>query len=129
MATVDAKGAGGAFKEAVFAALVTLALCTPIIMFRTESDQNDGSLQLIFRPITVVVFMALAFVGRLVVVSAGVRPAKAKAVPNVGAPTGFRAFAGQVIGPLGLVFLLVYPAVVVWWLGAGGALKWIDSYG
>ena len=33
------------------------------------------------------------------------------------------------IGPLGLVFLLVYPAVVVWWLGAGGALKWIDSYG
>ena len=129
MAAEDAKGAGGAFKEAVFAALVTLALCTPIIMFRTESNQNDGALQLIFRPITVLVFMAIAFVGRLVFIGAGVRPAKAKAVPNVGAPTGFRAFVGMVIAPLGLVFLLVYPAIVVWWLGSGGALKWIDSYG
>jgi branched-chain amino acid transport system permease protein len=129
MAGEDAKGAGSAVKEAVFAALVTLALCTPIIMFRTESDQNSGALELIFRPITVLVFMALAFVGRLVIVSSGVRPSKAKATPNVGAPTGFRAFVGQVIAPLGLAFLLVYPAIVVWWLGAGGALKWIDSYG
>jgi len=125
----DAKGAGDAFKDAVFAALVTLALCTPIIMFRTESDQNSGALELIFRPVTVLVFMALAFVGRLVVASAGARPARAKAAPSVGAPTGFRAFVGQVIGPLGLVFLLVYPALLVWWLGPSGSLKWIDSYG
>ena len=49
---------GGALKEALFAALITLALCTPIIMFRTESDANSGSLYLIFRPVAVLVFMA-----------------------------------------------------------------------
>jgi branched-chain amino acid transport system permease protein len=131
MATASAedRGFGYALREAVIAALITLALCIPIIMFRTDSDPNDGTLQLTFRPIAVVVFMALAFVGRLLVISIGLRPARQKAIPNVGAPTGFRAFVGHVIAPIGLLFLLIYPAFVVWWLGAGGALKWIDSYG
>jgi branched-chain amino acid transport system permease protein len=128
-ATADERGFGYALKEAVIAALVTLALCTPIIMFRTESDPNDGTLQLIFRPIAVLVFMALAFVGRLLVLTVGARPARQKAAPSVGAPTGFRAFVGHVIAPIGLLFLLIYPAFVVWWLGPGGALKWVDSYG
>ncbi len=125
----ESSGAGGALKEAIFAALVTLALCTPIIMFATHSDENTGSLELIFRPVAVLVFMALAFFGRLVVLAWGKRPARAKAAPRVGAPTGIAAFFSYVIGPLGLVFLLVYPAVVVWWLGPSGALKWVDSYG
>jgi branched-chain amino acid transport system permease protein len=131
MATAPAeeRGFGHALREAVIAALVTLALCTPIIMFRTDSDPNDGTLQLNFRPIAVLVFMALAFVGRLLVLTIGLRPARQKAIPNVGAPTGFRAFVGHVIAPIGLLFLLIYPAFVVWWLGAGGALKWVDSYG
>jgi branched-chain amino acid transport system permease protein len=131
MATAPAeeRGFGHALREAVIAALITLALCTPIIMFRTDSDPNDGTLQLNFRPIAVLVFMALAFVGRLLVLTIGLRPARQKAIPNVGAPTGFRAFVGHVIAPIGLLFLLIYPAFVVWWLGAGGALKWVDSYG
>jgi branched-chain amino acid transport system permease protein len=131
MATAPAeeRGFGYALREAVIAALITLALCTPIIMFRTDSDPNDGTLQLNFRPIAVLVFMALAFVGRLLVLTVGLRPARQKAIPNVGAPTGFRAFVGHVIAPIGLLFLLIYPGFVVWWLGAGGALKWIDSYG
>ncbi len=128
-ASEDAKGVGYALKEAVIAALITLALCTPIIMFRTDSDPNDGTLQLIFRPVAVLVFMALAFVGRLFVLTVGLRPKRAKAAPSVAPPSGIRAFFSYVIGPVGLVFLLAYPAVVVWWLGAGGALKWIDSYG
>ena len=129
MAADDAKDAGDALKEAVFAALITLALCTPIIMYRTESNPNDGALLLVFRPVMVLVFMAIAFVGRYLVVSAGVRAPRAKAAPRVGQPTGLAAFVGQVIGPLGLAFLFIYPAVVVYFLGAGGALKWIDSYG
>ena len=64
MAATEAKGAGGALREALFAAAVTLLLCTPIIMFRTDSDPNDGTLQLAFRPIAVAVFVAIAFVAR-----------------------------------------------------------------
>ena len=129
LAPSESKGAGGALKEAIVAALITLALCTPIIMFRTESDPNDGTLQLFFRPIAVLVFMALAFVGRLAVLTFKARPAKAKAAPAVGAPSGLRAFFSFVIGPIGLVFLLVYPVGLVWWLGPSGSLKWIDTYG
>ena len=117
----DRKGAGGALREAVIAALVTLALCIPIILYRTDSDPNDGTLQLTLRPIAVLVFMALAFFGRLLVLTFNLRPARPKAVPSVAPPTGFRAFVGQVIAPLGLAFLIFYPAIVVWWLGAGGA--------
>jgi branched-chain amino acid transport system permease protein len=129
LAPSESKGAGGALKEALIAALITLALCTPIIMFRTESDPNDGTLRLFFRPIAVLVFMGLAFVGRLAVLTIKARPAKAKAAPAVGAPSGLRAFFSYVIGPIGLIFLLVYPVALVWWLGPGGSLKWIDSYG
>ena len=68
-APVEERGFGHALREAVIAALITLALCTPIIMFRTDSDPNDGTLQLNFRPIAVLVFMALAFVGRLLVLA------------------------------------------------------------
>ena len=125
----DSKGAGGAVKEAAIAALITLALCTPIIMFRTESDPNDGTLKLFFRPILVLVFMALAFFGRLAFLAFRARPARVRAAPMVGAPSGVRAFFNYVIGPIGLLFLFVYPVVVVWWLGAGGSLKWIDTYG
>jgi branched-chain amino acid transport system permease protein len=125
----DSKGASNALKEASIAALITLALCTPIIMFRTESDPNDGSLKLLFRPIAVLVFMALAFVGRLAVLTIKARPKRAKAAPVVGAPSRLRAFFSSVIGPVGLIFLLVYPVTLVWWLGPGGSLKWVDSYG
>src|SRR5947209_522779 len=128
-ASEDSKGVGNALKEATIAALITLALCTPIIMFRTESDPNDGTLLLLFRPIAVAVFVALAFVGRLVVLTVGMRPQRPKAVPSVAPPSGLRAFFAYVIGPIGLIFLLTYPAIVVWWLGPSGALKWIDSYG
>ena len=51
-------------------------------MFRTESDPNTGSLYLIFRPIAVLVFVAIAFFGRLAVLTFGLRPARAKAAPE-----------------------------------------------
>jgi branched-chain amino acid transport system permease protein len=129
MSGADSKAAGGALKEAAVAALITLALCTPIIMFRTDSDVNTGQLELTWRPLAVLIFMALAFFGRLAMLTWGLRPARAKAAPRVGAPTGVAAFFSYVIGPIGLIFLFVYPAVVVWYLGPGGALKWVDSYG
>ena len=129
LASQESKGAGGALKDAVIAALVTLLLCTPVIMFRTESDPNTGALELHFRPYLVLVFMALAFFGRLAMGALRAQPKRTKAAPAVGAPTGLRAVFNSVIGPLGLAFLFVYPVVLVWWLGPGGSLKWIDSYG
>ena len=129
MSDQDNRSAGGILKEAVVAAVITFLLCVPIIMFRADSDVNTGQLELNFRPIAVAVFVALAFFGRLLVLTVGLRPTRQKAAPRVGPPSGVRAFFGYVIAPIGLIFLFVYPAVVVYYLGAGGALKWIDSYG
>ena len=56
----DKADIGSRLKDSALAALLTLVLCIPIIMFLAESD-NDGDLQPIFRPIPVIVLMALAF--------------------------------------------------------------------
>ena len=56
------------FVEAVKAAVLTALLCVPIILFHAEAD-NDGVLYLIWRPWMVVIFAAIAFLGRLAFLS------------------------------------------------------------
>ena len=118
----------GRLKDSGIAALLTLVLCIPIILFRTESDANSGELTLIWRPIAVVVLMALAFVGRFAALTLGVRPKREKAAPKVSASAKPGVAAG-VVTFVGLLFLFLFPPVVVWLLGSSGSLKWIDSYG
>ncbi len=40
-----------------------------------------------------------------------------------------RAFAGKIVGPIGIVALFAFPLVMLWTLGPGGSLKWINNYG
>jgi branched-chain amino acid transport system permease protein len=120
----DSGDFGRHVKDSAIAAALTLVLCIPIIMFRAESD-NDGVLWPIFRPIPVLVMMALAFVGRLAVLTYAGRPKREKAAAR--APTS--AITTQIFTVIGLIFLFVFPFAAFYALGAGGALKWIDSYG
>ncbi len=115
-------------KDSGLAALLTLVLCIPIILLRTENDANSGELTLILRPFAVLVLMALAFVGRFAALTLGVRPKREKAAPKISASAKPGVAAG-VVTFVGLLFLFLFPPVVVWLLGASGSLKWIDSYG
>ena len=115
---------GQRLKDSALAALLTFVLCVPIIMFLAEAD-NDGVLRPIFRPTPVIVLMALAFIGRFAVLTYASLPKREKAAPRAAASAGVT----QAISLIGVAFLFLFPAVVVFFLGAGGALKWIDSYG
>ena len=115
---------GTRLKESLVAALLTLVLCIPIIIFRAEADQ-DGTLHLLFRPVAVAVFVVLAFVGRFAYLTYAALPKREKAAAR--APTS--AKTTQIISIVGLVFLFLFPIVVVTAFGASGSLKWIDSYG
>jgi len=121
----DDAGMGQRLKDSVLAALLTLVLCIPIILLHAEAD-NDGALYLIYRPITVAVLMAIAFVGRFAILTYAAAPKRDKVAA---APRAASSVLTAVLTYGGLAFLLVFPPVVVMAFGAGGALKWIDSYG
>ena len=121
----DDTGIGQRLKDSVLAAILTLVLCIPIIMLHAEAD-NDGALYLIYRPVTVAVMMAITFVGRFAYLSYAAAPKREKVAA---APKATSAVLTTVLTYGGLAFLLVFPPVVVMAFGAGGALKWVDSYG
>src|SRR5271167_2896701 len=115
-------------KDAAAAAALTCFLCFPIVLLHAEAD-NDGNLYLTWRPWAVVVLCAIAFVGRYAILAYSARPRVDEAPARVATPSASRAFVGRYIAALGVVFLFVFPFAVLWLLGAGGALKWIDNYG
>ena len=129
MSTTAADGAAGIagrLKASLAAALLTLVLCIPIIMFQANSDPNDGTLRLTFRPIAVAVFVAIAFIGRFLILTNAARP---KAEKRVVAPVARSKAVSNALTVGGLAFLVLFPPITVTLLGAGGALKWVDSYG
>jgi branched-chain amino acid transport system permease protein len=120
----ETAGVAQRLKDSAIAAALTLVLCIPIIMFVAEAD-NDGVLYPRFRPIAVIVLMALAFVGRFAVLTYAARPKREKAAAR--APISARATS--IISIVGVVFLFVFPFAAFALLGSAGSLKWIDSYG
>jgi branched-chain amino acid transport system permease protein len=121
-------GAGAMIKDAVAAAILTFALCFPIIMLHAESD-NDGNLFLTWRPWAVLILCALAFAGRFAFSSYQGRTVVERPVAAVAAPSASAAFLARYIGLIGLIVLFVFPFAAVALFGASGSLKWIDSYG
>ena len=122
------EGAGIAerLRESLKAALLTLVLCVPIILFHADSDPNDGTMRLIWRPVAVAVFVALAFVGRFIALTIAAAPKRERAATVAKAASPIR---GTMLVAIGLIFLLLFPPVTVMALGPSGSLKWIDSYG
>jgi branched-chain amino acid transport system permease protein len=118
---------GARLKEAFAAALMTVLLCVPIILLRAEAD-SDGVLHPVPRYGAVAIFAVLAFFGRLAVLNfsaGGKKEARTEAL----IPQAVRAASSKYLPVLGLVVLFLYPFVILFALGSGGALKWVDSYG
>jgi branched-chain amino acid transport system permease protein len=131
---IDAAGAATGvnlnvmLKDAFFAAVLTFALCFPILMLHAESD-NDGNLFLVWRPGYVAALCALAFGGRLAVALYQARPRVDRPVAAAAAPSASGAFIARYISLFGVVALFAFPLVTLAALGPLGSLKWIDSYG
>jgi branched-chain amino acid transport system permease protein len=122
----DSAGIAGRLQESIKAALLTLVLCVPIILFHADSDPNDGTMRLVWRPVAVAVFVVLAFVGRFGILTYQAAPKRERAAT---AARPASAATGRVFTVLGLLFLLAFPPLTVLALGPGGSLKWVDSYG
>ncbi len=120
-----------ALKDAGIVALLTLGLCTPIVMFLTRQDLAAQGLVLEPRFGLVAALVGIAFGARLIwglfsreIAQAADRTAGA--ISAAVAPAGDHARAFQIVG---FLLLLAYPFLAVALAGPGGALKWIDNYG
>ena len=121
-------GVSGTIKDSIAAAVLTFALCFPIIMLHAESD-NDGNLFLTWRPWAVLTLCVIAFAGRFLLALYQARPVADRPVVQAAAPSAGAAFISRYIGIFGLFVLFVFPFVAIAMFGASGSLKWIDSYG
>jgi branched-chain amino acid transport system permease protein len=131
MSAVSANIAGADFgvrmKDAAAAAVLTVLLCVPIILFHADAD-IDGVLQPIPRPWAVAIFAVLAFFGRLAALNF-TTGAKRAAKPEPRLWSAVRAAGAKYLPIIGLAVLFLYPFVILMALGSGGSLKWVDTYG
>ncbi|MGN6583996.1 MAG: high-affinity branched-chain amino acid ABC transporter permease LivM [Rhizobiaceae bacterium] len=121
----------GAFREAVYTGLVALGMFVLLVGLKT--DQNiRNELILVQRWGLLAVFVGVAMVGRFVF-AAFVRPALAKrraaraaaAVPEIVQ----ESFLKKNFNLLAIIFLFIFPPLVVTTLGLQGSLKWVDNFG
>jgi branched-chain amino acid transport system permease protein len=119
-----------AFKEAAFAAFVTLGLCIPIIAWATRQN-IENVLVLDPRWDAVAWAVAIVFVGRFLVALRQQTKSEKKALVRL-LPHGTIAFFqrnGRLFSLFGLGFLVTFPIIAINLAGWSGALKWIDNFG
>ena len=130
---VAPKSTGEVVKEALFAALVTLGLCIPLLAVRTDQSSNN-ELVLVPRWEAVVIACGLVFLGRIALAylgRAGALTGGARAslrASGEARPVGM-ARAASFLRMALLGFVLVFPLIAVWGSGWQGSLKWIDNFG
>ncbi|QPC85916.1 high-affinity branched-chain amino acid ABC transporter permease LivM [Mesorhizobium sp. NBSH29] len=120
-----------ALREGLYAGIIALGLFVLLVGLKT--DQNiRNELVVVQRWGMLAIMVAIAAVGRFLYVAyvlpAVARRSSAKArvkTAVMGEPT-FLSRHGQT---LGLVFLFLFPAIVISMTGIQGSLKWIDNFG
>jgi branched-chain amino acid transport system permease protein len=130
VATSSAKhGIAHAFKDAGFWALVAFGLFLPLIGFRAVQDIHN-ELTLETRWPLLFAFVAITAAGRLLH-NFVIVPWRQRRGRRIGADgvSHWRSGVTGVLAPCGIGFALAYPAIAVWLVGAGGAVKWIDNFG
>jgi branched-chain amino acid transport system permease protein len=132
VATSSAKhGIAHAFKDAGFWALVASGLFLPLIGFRAVQDIHN-ELTLETRWPLLFAYVAVIAAGRLlhnlVIAPWRQRRGHRVALRADGVPHWRSRLTGM-LAPCGIGFALAYPAIAVWLVGAGGAVKWIDNFG
>ncbi|MEQ1647689.1 MAG: high-affinity branched-chain amino acid ABC transporter permease LivM [Hyphomicrobiaceae bacterium] len=112
-----------AFKEAVKAALLVVALSIPILLLRTEQDMANR-LVLQWRWGLVAAFTALAFGLRFLAVMLGRDEMAAKRAPFKVSDQSARQLTYGLA-----VILALYPFLALLFAGKAGSIKWIDNFG
>src|SRR3954471_16626936 len=118
-------------KDAAFAALIAFFLFLPLIGFKTvQNIRNEIGLETRFSLLfwCVAIVAAARLLHSLVLAPWLARRAAHRPVPTQdGAAIATRM--GTWAKPIGLAFVIIYPALVLLIAGPGGAAKWIDNFG
>ncbi|WP_425482847.1 high-affinity branched-chain amino acid ABC transporter permease LivM [Aureimonas leprariae] len=129
----EAQDYGKAFKDALIAGIVAFAIFGPLVGLRTT--QNISNELIVENKMgTALVMVAIVFVGRFLL-SAFIYPAIAaragrkKPQAAVQASVDSMRARNKLIGRIGFVLLLAYPALMVALNGVQGSIKWVDNLG
>ncbi|WP_336800421.1 high-affinity branched-chain amino acid ABC transporter permease LivM [Kaistia sp. MMO-174] len=120
-----------AVKDALLSGLIALGLFGPLVGLRTEQNiRNELVVQGRWGLLASVI--AVIVVGRfllLTLVWPAMAARKERAAPASDTPSPLRQAVSRWFAPASLVFLFLYPAIIVSLLGFQGSLKWVDNFG
>src|SRR5262245_22817068 len=120
----------GAVKDAAIAALLAFGLFLPLIGFKTVQNMRN-EIELDTRFPLLFTFVAIVAAARLlhglVIAPWRERRAARQTAPRPGSAALEQL--GRWSTPVALVFVVVYPVLVLLVAGFGGAAKWIDNFG
>jgi branched-chain amino acid transport system permease protein len=117
-----------ALRDAGLTAVIAFGLFLPLIGFQTVQDVSNT---LILRTRWPLLFSIVAVVGagRLLYALLIEPRLRERALKPAAAPAPWRAAVGRWFVPFAIGFVIVYPVIVVFATGFGGAVKWIDNFG
>ncbi|WP_370673525.1 high-affinity branched-chain amino acid ABC transporter permease LivM [Pleomorphomonas sp. PLEO] len=123
---------GRAIKDGVITAIIAFALLGPLVGLKT--DQNMANELILQNHLGLAAILsAIVGVGRFLL-SAFVYPRiaargnRSKAAATL-AELEARAKLTHGLSVVGLIFLFVYPVLIIWLFGVQGSIKWVDNYG
>ncbi|MDH7792683.1 MULTISPECIES: high-affinity branched-chain amino acid ABC transporter permease LivM [Ochrobactrum] len=120
-----------AIREGFIAGLVALGLFILIVGFKTEQNINN-ELVLQQRWGALAILVAMAAFGRFGFIAFLQPWLEARKFAKASRPTvvaGSPSFFRRHFSQFGVVFLFVYPILIVSMLGWQGSLKWVDNFG
>jgi branched-chain amino acid transport system permease protein len=120
---------GRALRDAAIAGFLAFALFVPLIGFNTvQNMRNELVLETRFGflGILVAIVAAGAFLNTLILEPWRLRRIEAARLRS---PIRAEREGPRVFTPLAILFVMVYPALILFLTGQGGAVKWIDNFG
>ncbi|MBN9550743.1 MAG: high-affinity branched-chain amino acid ABC transporter permease LivM [Alphaproteobacteria bacterium] len=120
-----------AFREALYAGLISLGLFVLFIGLRTDQNINN-ELILVQRWGLLAIVVIAVTVGRFLYVAYAIPAMERSKAEKAAAPAAAVAEPGVVrrnFNKIGLVILFLYPVAMVLLFGFQGSLKWVDNFG
>lgn len=122
----------GAVRDAVLAGIIALGIFGPLVGLKTEQNMQN-ELVITTRWGDVAIIVAIVVIGRFLLTTV-VWPALAarklaNRPPPSAASVAMRGAVSRWFPSASIVFLLVYPAIILSTLGLQGSLKWVDNFG
>ena len=117
-----------ALKSAAFAAVVTLGLSFPLLVFDTHPDISNV-LVVVPRWSAPIIAAVLVFAARFLGLMLHARPKAARRPQELRKPSKAETYFKTNIAIFAIAALVAFPFVMLGMLGPQGSLKWINNYG